>query len=66
MTVRRQPTPRFPQLYEKLRRPRARTFGEVFGFAWVRVPEPLRMIWLLWFYDSVVFSVSSSETIPAP
>jgi hypothetical protein len=61
LTVLRQPTPMFPTLYDSLGRPEVRRFGEIFGYTWVREPNPLRMIWLLWFYESVVFSVSSSN-----
>ena len=61
LTVLRQPTALFPKLYGGLNDPPTRTFGEIFGCAWVHVPDPLSMIWLLWFYESVVYSVSSSD-----
>lgn len=59
LVVLRQPAATFPALYGGMANPLARTFGHVFGFTWVRTPDPLRMLWLLWFYDSVVYSVTS-------
>lgn len=66
LTALRQPTQLFPELYEKLGRPKVHTFGDVFGYTWVHTEDPLAMIWLLWFYESVVFSVQSQlvETSP--
>jgi hypothetical protein len=60
MTVLRQPTAAFSRLYDVLKHPPMRTFGDIFGYAWVNLSAPLRMIWLLWFYDSIVFTVSSA------
>jgi len=63
--VLRQPTGMFSQLYERMGNPPTGKLGSVFGFAWVRVNDPLKMIWLLWFYDSVVYSVMSRVIQPS-
>jgi hypothetical protein len=57
--VLRQPGASFRDHYDRMKNPPTRMFGDVFGYAWVHVPKPLAMIWLLWFYDSVVYSASS-------
>lgn len=64
LIVLRQPATLFPRLSEALKQASARTFGDVFGFAWIHIPAPFAMIWLLWFYDSVVYSVTSTSIHP--